>query len=402
MARLDDDRPFLEMDDPLPPEMERLNKPLIYSFWAVMGIGLLVIAYIGVLRLTAPPPPPVVTMTDPKGITSQPPPVTNVLKDMPSSFAGMDTRPPVAPEPPPAPVAQEPMFAEPPAPPAAPPPLQVTPPAPGSTPGHADTGRGLSSVKTPSPATPEKPKTKRYMFAGGGTVGKSPFQVAEPTSGIPGGLSVQEPPSKLIKSGVTEQPAHMDRTWYRSMGLVGVTARAISSELGGDVHIRITEPLLAKHQTGRTLVPQHALAIGKKTGELQQGSTRLDITVEQIELPNGSLIELDSKASDDAGSQGLTGNVHNHWGRILASAGITALLSIGTRLPGGNAEQGQFFPSMGQQTGNEIAGSLSRSGNDVVRRQLDLKPTIDVPLGMPVTIYPNVNIQLHNPIRIVK
>jgi type IV secretory pathway VirB10-like protein len=45
------------------------------------------------------------------------------------------------------------------------------------------------------------------------------------------------------------------------------------------------------------------------------------------------------QAGDAQGATGLPGEVDNRWGNILASVGISALLSIGSRIPAGPVRQ---------------------------------------------------------------
>ena len=51
-------------------------------------------------------------------------------------------------------------------------------------------------------------------------------------------------------------------------------------------------------------------------------------------LPNGTAIQWKSgQAGDAAGATGIPGKVNNHYGSVILGAGLSALLSIGTRAP---------------------------------------------------------------------
>jgi hypothetical protein len=192
-------------------------------------------------------------------------------------------------------------------------------------------------------------------------VGTSPFKEDEQGKKALFGQGEGEKQGSLIKDAKLERPAEVTKTWYRSQGLAGITTTEIVSDLGGQVVIRVTRPLEDKFLQGHILIPQHALIIAKQEGEPKFGASRLGVTLEQIEYPDGAILGLQAKASDSRGAQGLPGDVNNHWGRVFLGADLTALLSIGTRLPAGN--QGQdFAPTLAQETSQQAASGIARAG----------------------------------------
>src|SRR5205823_2429209 len=141
----------------------------------------------------------------------------------------------------------------------------------------------------------------------------------------------------------------------------------------------------------------HSVVIASQAGAPQFGASRVAVTLDQVELPDGAVLSLKAKVSDAQGAQGLTGSTNYHWGRVLAGAGLSALLSIGTRLPAGNQEG--FAPTLAQETSQQAGGSIARTGNQIVQRELNTAPTITIPAGTAVTIFPQDNISLsHAPI----
>lgn len=396
MEPLDDTTPFMTLG--AIPAPQRLSRVKIYGLLGGLAAVLLGMLFVPFQRWwtgqSLTPPAPVVEATPP--MTTAPPPLENFIK-VPTSFAGVDRRPPPdLPPPPPPPGPLPPLF--PPDPPPPPPPPRATEPP-------LDTGKPPPTTETPHAAVPppapaQKPPPPRW-FGQSGQVGKSPF--GEPKK--PVHASAPEGDNgkggSLIKDAVLEKPAHIERTWYRSQALHGLTTTVIESQLGGTVVIRVTRALEDKFLQGVEIIPQQALILAKNDATPRYGDNRLDIVLEQIEYPSGEILGLKAKASDFAGAQGLSGTVDNRWGHIIAGAGLSALLSIGTRFPAGN--QGHDYgPTLAQQTAQDASRSITQAGNAVVQRELDVKPRITVPVGTVVTIYPNENLSLAQPARVVR
>jgi type IV secretion system protein VirB10 len=369
------------------------------------GVGLLLVALFAVMyyalqrRSTAlvTPARPVAEAPSMAGTT---PPLEHYIK-IPTSFAGLDRRPlpdPQPPEPPPAPPIPPlfPVQAQiPPLPPVAPPPV---PPASTQPPRQAPP---VQPVQAPPPKAQAKPR--RYMFVPTPQVGKSPFPT--PAGEKPDGeaLASGGPPGQkgtLIKEAQWEQPAEVTKTWYMSQGVTGLTTTAIVSDIGGPVVIRVSRDLQDKFLNGHTLIPQHALIIAEQAGQPQFGASRLAVTLKQIELPDGSVLSLKTNVGDATGAAGLRGSTNYHWGRVLAGAGLSALLSIGTRIPTGNQEG--FAPTIGQETSQQVGSSVARTGNQIVQRELNVSPTITIPASTLVTIHPAENITFTRAPKVVR
>ena len=76
------------------------------------------------------------------------------------------------------------------------------------------------------------------------------------------------------------------------------------------------------------------------------------------------------------------------------------MLSIGTRVPTGNQEG--FAPSIGQETTRQLGADVARTGNKLVDRELNIAPTITIPMGTRVTIRPEENLSLRQSPKIIK
>jgi type IV secretion system protein TrbI len=166
------------------------------------------------------------------------------------------------------------------------------------------------------------------------------------------------------------------------------------------VVVRVTRPLEDKQLQGVPLIPQHSLIVAKQAGKPEFGAARLGLEVEQIELPDGSILLAKSQVADQYGGAGVAGKVSNHYGRILFGATLSALLSVGVRLPTGNTEG--FVPTIGQDVTRSLGQDIAQTGRQIIQRELDRSPTITLPAGTPVRMHPNENIHFVRGPKIVR
>lgn len=155
----------------------------------------------------------------------------------------------------------------------------------------------------------------------------------------------------------------------------------ISSELPGQVTAQVTQSVYDS-PTGRTLlIPQGSRLIGDYDSEVALGQRRVLLVWNRLILPDGRSIVLDRQpAGDAAGYAGLEDRVNEHWGGILRAAGLSTLLSIGAELGTDSDDDiARAIRDGGQNT-------LNQAGQDIVRRQLNIQPTLTVRPGYPVRV----------------
>jgi type IV secretion system protein VirB10 len=158
----------------------------------------------------------------------------------------------------------------------------------------------------------------------------------------------------------------------------------LNSEIPGPVKILVTLPVTDRFGQGEALIPQGSLILGRQEKTPGYGQRRLNISLEEVHLPNGEIVLLTGQLADRSGATGVTGKVNNHWGSIVAAAGVSALLSIGTRTFAGTPEG--YWPSVGQEAAGEFGNAMSRAGSQIVQKQLDRPPTITLKAGTEVTL----------------
>lgn len=155
----------------------------------------------------------------------------------------------------------------------------------------------------------------------------------------------------------------------------------IRSDLPGQITAQVTENIYDS-PTGRILlVPQGTRIIGQYDNNVQFGQSRVLLVWNRLIFPNGRSIVLERQPGADAeGYAGLQDGVDYHWWDLAKAAGLSTLLSIGAELATNDDDRLiQAIRNGGQDTIND-------AGQQIVRRQLNVAPTLTIRPGFPVRV----------------
>lgn len=156
----------------------------------------------------------------------------------------------------------------------------------------------------------------------------------------------------------------------------------IDADLPGLVEAQVTEHVHATVTGRHCLVPQGSRLIGRYDSQVAFGQRRVLLVWSRLIRPDGSSIVLDNlPGTDEAGYAGLEDGVDWHWGRIVAAAAVSTLLGIGTELRTGSDEAG-----IARALRRGLQGTTSDVGQEIVRRNLDVQPTLTVRPGWPLRV----------------
>ena len=155
----------------------------------------------------------------------------------------------------------------------------------------------------------------------------------------------------------------------------------IRSDLPGQVTAQVTEPVYDS-VTGRILlIPQGARLIGDYNADVSFGQRRVQLAWNRLILPDGRSIVLERQpGGDPSGFAGLQDGVDFHWGGVLRAALVSTLLGVGGELGAGNDDNLTRALRRGSQD------SIGRAGEQVVSRELDVRPTLTIRPGFPVRV----------------
>ena len=106
--------------------------------------------------------------------------------------------------------------------------------------------------------------------------------------------------------------------------------------------------------------------------------------------PDGKSIVLErQQGADEQGFSGLEDDVDYHWWDLAKAAALSTVLGIGTDL-GSNTQQNDIVAAL--RRGSQ--DTLNNTGQQLVRRQLNVQPTLTIRQGFPVRVIVNRDLLL--------
>ncbi|ADM09249.1 possible trbI, a component on a type IV secretion system [Parvularcula bermudensis HTCC2503] len=155
----------------------------------------------------------------------------------------------------------------------------------------------------------------------------------------------------------------------------------LRSDLPGQVTAQVTSNVYDSPIGRFLLIPQGSRLIGEYDSRVAFGQSRVLLAWTRLILPNGRSIVLERQpGADQAGYAGLEDGVNNHWGKLFMAAGLATVLNIGAEF--GADDDDEIARAIREGTQDTIG----RAGDEIVRRQLSISPTLTIRPGFPVRV----------------
>jgi type IV secretion system protein TrbI len=156
---------------------------------------------------------------------------------------------------------------------------------------------------------------------------------------------------------------------------------AVESDLPGLVKAQVTEPVYDTVTGRHCLVPQGSALVGTYDSQIAFAQRRVQLVWTRLLRPDGTSIVLDRLPATDAiGKAGLKDEVDHHWGRLFVAAAVSTLLGVGAELGASDADRLIDALRRGGQD------TFNRAGQDIVRRNLNIQPTLTLRPGLPLRV----------------
>ncbi|MGX5850579.1 TrbI/VirB10 family protein [Mesorhizobium sp. PL10] len=164
----------------------------------------------------------------------------------------------------------------------------------------------------------------------------------------------------------------------------------IRSDLPGQITAQVTESVYDSPAGSYLLIPQGARLIGQYDSEVAFGQSRVLLVWNRLIMPDGTSTVLERQQGADAeGFAGLEDDVDHHWGQMFRAAALSTLLGVGTSLGSSDNES-----DIAKAIRESAQDSASNIGQQIVRNQLNVQPTLTIRPGFPVRVIVNRDLVL--------
>lgn len=164
----------------------------------------------------------------------------------------------------------------------------------------------------------------------------------------------------------------------------------LRSDLPGQIAAQVTENVYDTPTGGSLLIPQGARLIGVYDSQVSFGQSRLLLVWTRLILPNGYSIVLERQPGADAtGQAGMEDGVDHHWGSLFKATLLSTILAVGTEL-GSDQNDSDIVRALRRGTGDTV----NQAGQQIVRRNLNVQPTLTIRPGFPVRVLVNRDLVL--------
>lgn len=213
-------------------------------------------------------------------------------------------------------------------------------------------------------------------------------------------LSRMQKPQTDVTLQATRTPQMTPYEVKAGWDIPAALEQGINTDLPGQIRALVRENVFDT-ATGRyLLIPQGSKLIGSYNSHVAYGQSRVQVSWERIIYPDGSSISLGQMVGQDTqGMSGFHDKVNNHYIRLASMALLTSAFSAGISIA---ANQGQTASPYGVQTNQQIASQalaqqMGELGMEVTRRNMNIQPTITIPIGYRFNVRVNKDMIFERP-----
>jgi type IV secretion system protein VirB10 len=180
-----------------------------------------------------------------------------------------------------------------------------------------------------------------------------------------------------------------------------VLEQALNSDLPGEIRALVAENVYDTATGQYLLIPQGSRLVGTYDSHVGYGQNGVQIVWNRIIFPDASSIDLSGMVGQDAsGAAGLRGKVDNHLKRLVGYSILSTVLTAGFELSQNRSNRGILqYPSIGDTAEGAVGSELGRMGSQLTQRQLNIQPTIKIPVGFKFNVRVDRDLLFDGPYR---
>jgi type IV secretion system protein VirB10 len=172
-----------------------------------------------------------------------------------------------------------------------------------------------------------------------------------------------------------------------------ILEQGLNSDLPGDLKALVTVNVYDTATGQYLLIPQGSRLIGKYDSRVSYGQSGVQVVWNRVVFPDASTVDLNGmEGLDSQGNAGLRDKVDRHYKRLFGSAALSSLFSAAFDVTQRQNQSVLNYPSPTQTAEASVSRNLSETGSEITRRNLNVQPTIKVPVGYRFTVRVNRDI----------
>lgn len=194
------------------------------------------------------------------------------------------------------------------------------------------------------------------------------------------------------------EPAGSPYTLRAGTVIPGLLLTGINSDLPGDLVAQVSRDVYDSRTQRTLLIPKGARLIGTYDNQVVAGQGRLLVAWTRLILPDGRSLRLPGLALKDLeGQTGAKDRVDTHWQRVFGKALLLSAISAGVQLSQPQQTSVLAPPSAGQVAAGALGQELSNVALEILRRGMDVVPTITIRQGQPFNVFLNGDLVFDGP-----
>lgn len=208
-------------------------------------------------------------------------------------------------------------------------------------------------------------------------------------------VAVDSEPTSYVRSPIVEPVSE-----YQIMAgtvLPAMMVTAMNSDMPGEILAQISRDVYDSRQK-HPLIPRGTKVIGRYDNQVALGQSRVLIAWTRLIFPDGRSISLPGLPTKDLrGTSGVPSQVNNHYARLYGQAALLSIISAGAQLSQPQQSNILAAASPGQVAAGALGRELSQISMETIRRNMDVRPTLEVKTGTPFYIFLERDLVLKRP-----
>lgn len=179
--------------------------------------------------------------------------------------------------------------------------------------------------------------------------------------------------------------------------LPATTVTAMNSDMPGEIVAQVSRNIYDSQQR-HLLIPRGTRIIGRYDNQIALGQSRVLIAWTRLIFPDGRSLSVPGLPTMDLrGAAGVRSRVDNRYDRLYGQAVLLSIISAGAQLSQPRQSGILAPPSAGQVAAGALGQQLSQVSMEMIRRNMDIRPTLEVRAGTPFYIFLERDLVLDGP-----